>query len=752
MDKVDSPIERLEWRSVEELKPNPNNPRIHPESAIARLRGSIDFYGFVNPILILDDGRMIAGHARRKAVQEEVEGDSVPCLVLDMTLDEAESYMIADNRLGAFTEWDSDSLEELVEPRDEQELEVIGFDREALDDLLNGTEEGAGVDYEPGSLSRDFGIPPISIFDTRQGYWTERRQEWDERGIYSYKGVIGREEGLLGGSNMFDGTWQRDVGKENDSLGANYDGTSSFDPVLAEILIKWFTPSSGTPRVLDPYAGGPIRSMVAALVGREYVGVDISERQVEENQEYLEEMWPRLTRQRPQVLPEELDNTPETTPVESVEDLYFKREDKYLFAGVNGSKVRVYRHIVERENPEGLIGGIARVSPNHTWIAAVGKRYGLPVELHTAHGGYTEEMRVAEDLGATIVQHKPGYMTQVRSEARKAAESRDRWLALPLAGKSQVGHDLRVEQVESLKQYEDEFTRVVVPVGSGFTVSGVLEGIDRYDIDTEVLGVSVGIDPEETLDEYAPDDWRERDDFEIVTSELDYSDVPDETSLRGVELDPIYESKAIPFVEPGDLMWVVAIRETALPDSDPRAGITTGAHPDVPTTTDKVRPRWIQGDAAELDNLLPSDEKFDLIFSCPPYYDLEQYTDDPRDLSNKSWEDFVETYRGIIRSSVDRLRDNRFAAFVVSDIRDSSGVYRRLPELTIEAFTDCEDVELYNRAILINEYASLPARVRRYFEASRKLGRTHQNILVFYKGDPSGDTIRSEMGEFTLEP
>lgn len=126
---------------------------------------------------------------------------------------------------------------------------------------------------------------------------------------------------------------------------------------------------------------------------------------------------------------------------------------------------------------------------------------------------------------------------------------------------------------------------------------------------------------------------------------------------------------------------------------------------------------------------------FDLIFSCPPYFDLEVYGDDPGDLSaHKSFEDFRRDYDAIIAQCVARLRPNRFACFVVGDIRDKKGFYRNFPACTIAAF-QAAGATLYNEAILVTAVGSLPIRVGRQFSAGRKLGKTHQNVLIFFKGD-----------------
>lgn len=56
-----------------------------------------------------------------------------------------------------------------------------------------------------------------------------------------------------------------------------------FDPVLAELAYSWFCPPSGL--VLDPFAGGAVRGIVAAYLGRHYVGFDLSTERIEANRQ-----------------------------------------------------------------------------------------------------------------------------------------------------------------------------------------------------------------------------------------------------------------------------------------------------------------------------------------------------------------------------------------------------------------------------------------------------------------------------------
>ena len=146
----------------------------------------------------------------------------------------------------------------------------------------------------------------------------------------------------------------------------------------------------------------------------------------------------------------------------------------------------------------------------------------------------------------------------------------------------------------------------------------------------------------------------------------------------------------------------------------------------------QVRPVWVCGDSMET---LADAPEADFVFSCPPYGDLEKYSDDPRDLSAMDWHAFVAAYKRIILRAVGKMKPDTFACFVVGDFRDGKGFYRNFVSETIDGFEQA-GARLYNEAILATPVGTAAMRVTKQFEASRKMAKTHQNVLVFCKGDP----------------
>lgn len=144
--------------------------------------------------------------------------------------------------------------------------------------------------------------------------------------------------------------------------------------------------------------------------------------------------------------------------------------------------------------------------------------------------------------------------------------------------------------------------------------------------------------------------------------------------------------------------------------------------------------RWEVGDSLEIGSLVKG--PFDFIFSCPPYWNLETYSDDPRDLSTLTYQGFIDKYREIIKASSALLNDDAFACFVVGDVRkrDPNGAYVGFVADTIKAFQEA-NLPLYNDILYVYPDGSLPLRAGRSLRSTRKVSKNHQNVLVFLKGN-----------------
>lgn len=171
------------------------------------------------------------------------------------------------------------------------------------------------------------------------------------------------------------------------------------------------------------------------------------------------------------------------------------------------------------------------------------------------------------------------------------------------------------------------------------------------------------------------------------------------------------------------------------------------------TNADKlgVYPVWYCADSVDAD-LYVDDWTADLLFSCPPYHNLEKYSNHPLDLSNMNYTDFLGAYQEIISTACRKLKENRFAVWVIGDVRDTKGAYRDLLSVTKRIFKD-NGLYLYNESILLEQYGTAPMRAGKQFTAKRKVVKVHQNVLVFYKGDiqtiePKSDFAFADLSRF----
>jgi len=141
------------------------------------------------------------------------------------------------------------------------------------------------------------------------------------------------------------------------------------------------------------------------------------------------------------------------------------------------------------------------------------------------------------------------------------------------------------------------------------------------------------------------------------------------------------------------------------------------------------QPRWITGDSDKtLDKI---NDKFDMVFTCPPYMDLEVYSDDKDDLSNMSDFDFIVKYESIIEKSCEKLSKDGYAVIVIGDVRNkNTGFYKDFISITKTAFR-AAGMGLYNDMVLLDPIGTACVRAGHAFEASKKVTKIHQNVLVY---------------------
>jgi DNA modification methylase len=259
---------KIQYKPIADLIPYARNSRTHDEAQVAQIAASIREFGWTNPVLLDGNNGIIAGHGRVLAAQKLGE-TQVPTIELGhMSESQKRAYIIADNKLALNAGWDNEML--LTEFTD---LKAVGYDIKltgfSLDEIngLSLEEELPGKEPK-GNLSDRFLIPPFSVLNAREGWWQDRKRAWLALGIKSEEG---RDNNLLQSLNTL--AKNSDQGEQKNN--------SIFDPVLCELAYIWFSPVGGT--ILDPFAGGSVRGIVASKLGRQYIGHELRQEQIDAN-------------------------------------------------------------------------------------------------------------------------------------------------------------------------------------------------------------------------------------------------------------------------------------------------------------------------------------------------------------------------------------------------------------------------------------------------------------------------------------
>jgi ParB-like chromosome segregation protein Spo0J len=134
----------ITYVSPDGLRPYTGNARTHSKKQIRQIADSIERFGFANPVLVSQDGEVIAGHGRLAAAKL-LRLASVPVVVLaDMTEADRKAYVMADNKLAELAGWDREILAiELQFLQDVQfdDIEVTGFSLGEIDIILDEASE-----------------------------------------------------------------------------------------------------------------------------------------------------------------------------------------------------------------------------------------------------------------------------------------------------------------------------------------------------------------------------------------------------------------------------------------------------------------------------------------------------------------------------------------------------------------------------------------------------------------------------------
>lgn len=247
------------------------------------------------------------------------------------------------------------------------------------------------------------------------------------------------------------------------------------------------------------------------------------------------------------------------TPVEDYGGWWVKRDDLACggFPGMPaGSKVRQYGKMAAAAPGVPMLVGCSADSAMQIYVAAAAKQAGVPGVVFTAkRKNRTAATTYALDMGATVHEVAPGYLTQCRKAARDEGKRLGKIVRWDVLGALEDA----AKQVRNLPK---GVARVVVPTGSGLTAAGVLAGLARAGRSVPVVAVAVsGMATEDGIQGYARKLFQgSLPSLELVRAAGSYGKWASARLPSGAYLDPYYAAKAVPFLRLGDCLWVPGVR------------------------------------------------------------------------------------------------------------------------------------------------------------------------------------------------
>ena len=159
---------KIEYKKTGDLIPYINNSRTHSEQQVQQVAASIKEFGFTNPLLVDEQGGIIAGHGRLQAAQK-MGMDEVPTIMLEgLTEAQRKAYVIADNQLALNANWDIEQLNIEMESLAELDFDfkvtgfdsipeidgnidydILGEDDSELDAMAKGVRKAIQIEFEP---------------------------------------------------------------------------------------------------------------------------------------------------------------------------------------------------------------------------------------------------------------------------------------------------------------------------------------------------------------------------------------------------------------------------------------------------------------------------------------------------------------------------------------------------------------------------------------------------------------------------
>lgn len=151
-------MEKIEYISIKDIKPYPNNPR-NNINAIEAVANSIKEFGFKSPIILDKDNIIVCGHTRYEA-SKRLRLKEVPVIYADdLTDEQVKAFRLADNKTAELSDWDFDILDAEIDAINDINMADFGFEfkLDIPSDIDDEPEEDEFDDVE--KMEKHYGVP-----------------------------------------------------------------------------------------------------------------------------------------------------------------------------------------------------------------------------------------------------------------------------------------------------------------------------------------------------------------------------------------------------------------------------------------------------------------------------------------------------------------------------------------------------------------------------------------------------------------
>lgn len=250
------------------------------------------------------------------------------------------------------------------------------------------------------------------------------------------------------------------------------------------------------------------------------------------------------------------------SPIEFIDDIYLKRNDKLSIFNLNGGKVQGAYYLIQKAMQNGYNNVVSlgsRFSPQCYIISNICENIGINCHLFIPFSKCdTNLIKIIEKNSNTnIYRIKYGYTSNLIYNAKKFSKLNNYYF-IPFGMKCYDNIDIISKQVSNIPK---NIKRIIVPVGSGNTFLGILKGLNDYNrIEIKLIGIYTGSDASKYIYANIPIMNKIKFELKYYKSELTPSKRYEKivnNYIGNIKLNERYEGKCFEFLEKNDLLWIV---------------------------------------------------------------------------------------------------------------------------------------------------------------------------------------------------